>query len=106
MTDAKLIKTAAEQVMSWAGWGKWRGPTPDWNPLTSDEDAFRLVDELKDRQFRFLLEYRTPLRGGPSEWVVRFGEGAIVADPDRRRAIVLAALESVGVKIGESSEES
>jgi len=99
MTDAELIKTAAERVMGWEAWVRW-------NPLTSDNDAFRLVDALKDRQFRFLLEYRTPLRGGPSEWVVRFGEGAIIADPDRRRAIVIAALESVGVKIGESSEES
>ena len=71
----------------------------DFDRLSTDE----ILDHMAAQKLRILIEFRQPLRGGPAEWVVRFGEGAIVTAPDRHRAMVLAA---TGMKIGESSEES
>ena len=106
MTDAELIKAAAERAMGWRRQvGELEGTPvmtirePSWNPLNSDADAFMLVDALAARGMRFLLEYRQPLRGGPPEWVVRFGDGELVTDPDRRRAIVVGALKACEVAV-------
>jgi len=84
-----------------AGLGMSAEPGYHWDgsanaPKCTALDPEQLVDLIAARGLRVLIEYCTPLRGGPPQWVVRFGEGEIVADPDRRTAIVKAALAEVG----------
>lgn len=71
----------------------------EWNPLTSDADAFMLVDALEAKGMgltltRFIRSDRTL-----GDYAANFyGSGADgdARDPDRKRAIVLAALKTVG----------
>lgn len=65
-----------------------------WNPLTSDSDAFMLVDALQKRSGYFRLE------GASGIWIADFRPGYEVG-PDRRRVIVLACLRALGVRVEE-----
>jgi hypothetical protein len=74
----------------------------DWNPLSSDSDAFMLVDAMTGCGYDFRIHILASklCRGACFVSFVKatdpetYGE----ADGDRRRAIVLAALRAKGVK--------
>lgn len=122
MTDAELVRAAAEKVMGW----KWQGDAEQiinplkenefrivpggglfchkvgwWNPLTSDADCWMLVDKLIHNGWKFELTKST------SEWYASFFQMDFqVRKPafrcdnrNRRRSIVIAALWAVGVDI-------
>ena len=106
MTDAELIRAAAEKVM---GWTKPTGcycwycnqllvADGEWNPLASDTDAFMLVDKLGERGWEFMLKYIHMRDTNTFGWYAQVGDYLGTGrDPHRRRAIVLAALKAVGV---------
>jgi hypothetical protein len=124
MTDREILTAAAEKVMGWQL--KQYGHNGDsdiaclsgrtvlvtdddaacrfnreWNPLTSDADAFMLVDALGKKGIDLTLEccYCT---SGKRESYAQFGCAPSRFEafaPDRRRAITLAALRAVGVEV-------
>lgn len=116
MSDAEIVRACAEQVMGWPAPPKSHGSPirfrvdeftqytvwanggvfkdahqGEWNPLTSDADNCMLLDPTKGFSV---------LKWSGSDWVAEFINGVIYGarDTDRRRAICVAALESVGVK--------
>jgi hypothetical protein len=114
MTDAELTRAAAEKVMGWEHqegdmnpeWYDRAASTGtgqriwhlDWNPLASDADAFMLVDNLAGRDREISLEYGYMSEFRSYAWYVNFDDAGVARDPDRRRAIVLAALKAVSGK--------
>ena len=77
-----------------------------WNPLASDADAFMLVDAIHSRgEYWFRLTTRWDKVNWSAGWTTQECTGwngrmdIEVTDPDRRRAIVLAALRAVGVDV-------
>lgn len=96
MTDAEIVRAAAERVMG------WREGKPDsglpysrlegcWNPLTSDDHAFMLVDKLLGK-----VDIK---RERNRHWICVIDGGDVVVSKDRRRCIVLACLKAVGVYV-------
>jgi hypothetical protein len=97
MTDAELVKLAAERVMGWqvleqhggliafntkTVWKHWIVEPPDdpcktfptlgtWNPLTSDTDAMMLVDAIPDTVFTLEHLYAPKLLEW--RWLANFG---------------------------------
>lgn len=121
MTDVDFVRGLAESVMGWTyslgelpanrklsifrplgrteaievwTWGKrskgWQ--SEKWNPLTSDADAFMLVDALEAKGYWFQL---TSLVS--HHWAAQFNghPDYHASDPDRRCAICLAAWRTV-----------
>lgn len=114
MTDAEIVKLAAEKVMGWRfnkkrssdEWQMWHfdvsgrceiiaSPKPltveNWWPLTSIADAFMLIDAA-GVSCDFTLE-----RSG-TNWTADFRTTS-VTHTDRCRAITLAVLKAVGVEV-------
>ena len=124
MTDAELVKAAAERVMGWKveskraigipGREMWKLSRPGksseyywpdceggggtgygWNPLNNEADCWMLVDKLVPNHLTVKVEHLGPNDG---RWCVSFPHSVrgYEADPDRRRAIVLAAIKATG----------
>ncbi len=106
MTDAEIVRTAAERVMNWRVHFRntaWWVPVAEekgiaehimaivreWNPLTSDDHAFMLVDKSLGK-----VDIK---RERNRHWVCIIDGGDVVVSKDRRRCIVLACLKAVGV---------
>lgn len=82
-----------------------------WNPLASDVDAFMLVDRIREiipkQTTTQTYSFRLCRTGIPGDWMCSFTVNEFdfshqaLADgiPDRRRAIVLAALKAVGIEL-------
>ena len=123
MTNEQRVRACAEKVMGWEVYNSPSGNTlarfmdPSdgrivrclehrhgiatggmWNPYTSDDHAFMLVDKLLAMGWRFRLQAWAgewlcevwPIGVLPHEGHIYSGLG------DRRTAIVLAALRAVG----------
>lgn len=129
MTDAELVRAAAERVMGWrvhfrntAFWVKAdeeRGImktveacVSKWNPLTSDADAFMLCDKMAELGYGWRLDFdgmdsasfvENPQRYSGNrdlrEEYDSLHDRAAVCGFDRRKCIVLAALRAVGVEV-------
>jgi len=117
MTDAELVRLAAEKAMGWkcgkvrnapglegffdihrdegcdmVYWPKCTGGDDrSWNPIANDADAFMLVDKLR-------MSFELNLYSGRLSWGCMFrsaqGEMFQKTDPNRRKAIVLAAISA------------
>lgn len=112
MTDAEMVRLAAEKVMGWEAKESWTTvmiwqPVGinclHWNPLTSDADCWMLVEKLQEQGWgiRVAVHVGGYLRG-TSVRIYRyepFIQFRIEEMPDRRRAIVLACLRAVGVDV-------
>lgn len=124
MTDQEMIRACAEQVMGWRAedlgvtypdilsargrlW--WKGDpkfrwVADFNPLTSDADAFMLVDAMEAKGWSFSMGQLSMDQPPPLKWVVAFDKWELIdaehrmIAPGRCRAIVLACLKAVGVE--------
>ncbi|WP_312117668.1 BC1872 family protein [Brevibacillus reuszeri] len=65
MTEQQIIETLATKVMGWSQWdGLWckdRSHTTfickvaDWNPLQNIADAWMIVEEMRKRQYYFVV---------------------------------------------------
>jgi hypothetical protein len=95
MTDRDLLEKAAKA----AGYAEpnWP-PRYDWNPLTYDSDAFRLMVDLDIK----------PVQSTAKRWICIDGsdiEVAVCGDihAATRRAIVLAAAAMVDTGVGEDA---
>lgn len=132
VTDAELVKAAAEKVMGFE-FERAGSPAPqapvyasfhengaiilhfaivgdraEWNPLTSDADAWMLIDRLEKLGFSYAIT-GTPLHSSFRGWVafkrgVRpptcddTGVSPVLKGPEgRRRAIVLAAINALAI---------
>lgn len=135
MTDEEIIRACAEKVMEWVqvhdpkeltegtfginSFGHILRPHRSeewqrWNPLTSDADAFMVMDKARLGVMPWTngrwIAFRPDLDGAwlglsdaPGD---RMYDGALrcgAVDADRRRAIVLAALKTVGIECPDPS---
>lgn len=72
----------------------------EWHPLENDSDCFMLVDLLCSEGWSFTLYMG---KGQNCARFFRHGvkENLVVANPDRRTAIVLAAIRTTGVGVAD-----
>lgn len=122
LPDAQLITRVATKVLGWKvlpprskgpgvdGMIEFRRPNAcnacwwsgscEWDPLTSDSDCFMVVDAMRVKGWWFMLTVATLRDRNEIGWIAQFwngsGEQRITDDPDRRRAMLLAALSVAG----------
>jgi hypothetical protein len=120
MTDEQISRALAEKVMGWyysdprisgilpkwseAEDGAYICDVKKWKPLTDDQFACAVLDKMPDLGFTAHVEHM-----GDGLWYAGFfrdydqlDEGEY-RDPDRRRAMAIAALKAVGAYTGEAS---
>ena len=105
LSDAEMVRAAAEQCMGWTEydkegypwWADQNGPrTPRlWDPLTSDSECWQLVDKLiADGRIRGVA-----LWFGCNLWeALLYPLKKPSVAPSRLRALVIACLRACGVK--------
>ncbi len=69
-------------------------PCPAWRPEHDDAQAMQVLEHMGSLGFRWTLAGATP--GAAAEFRHPDGRRARVEDPERRRALLRAALEAVG----------
>jgi hypothetical protein len=115
MTDPEIIDALATRCMGWTkinipGWRRWYWARDDgawmewgtrWNPLANDNDAFQVVDAMEAKGFRWTIMSGTSETGDEkcAEFSQPGGAVSYAYEPDRRRAIALAALRAVGMEV-------
>lgn len=129
MTDAEIVQVIAEKVMgwheqtfpksimpSWKGWADdknvcqaWAEDDPGydigdeaWNPLTSDADACAVLDRMMELGWPYALGNNCVVKGHEHYchfWLNKEFKSVKVHADSRQRAICLAALKAVGVKV-------